>query len=426
MHVSSDDVADVIVVGAGAVGGSIAYEIARRGASVLVLDSGPGPASGCSYANAGLLSPSHVQPLATPENVAAGLRFMFSARSPFHVRPDPRLVPWLARFVRSAIPARVRHLTDRMQRLAGRGVVLHGEYAAAGLETGYQQLGSLDVYSRARYRSTGSGWLDATNARQIEPSLGPVAAAVHHPGDAQVASRRFVAATLDAARAHGARIRWNAPVQRLRSEGGRVNTVETAGGTFRAGQTVLAAGLGSVPVARSIGLRLPLRGAKGYVVDLDVEAGAPQIPITFKERRVVATPYPDRLRLCGTLELGSDDAPINQVRVQVIRDAGRHGLPGLRVRRTLQTWAGLRPSTPDGVPVLGRSSRYDNLVVATGHGMWGVVLAPVTGELVARDVVDGEPALYEPAFSPNRFAGLRLRRSAISSFEDDPRDAHLG
>lgn len=426
MHVSSDHAVDVVVVGGGAVGGSIAYETARRGASVLVLDAGRAPASGCSYANAGLLSPSHVEPLATPANVASGLRFMFSPRSPFHVRPDPRLVPWLARFVRSATPARVRRLTERMRQLATRSAVLHGEYAATGLDTGYQQLGSLDVYQSPRHASPRSRSLDASAARRLEPSLGPVTAAVHHPGDAQVASHSFVAATLEAARVHGAQIRWNTPVTRLRCDGSRVSAVETAAGTFHAGQVVLAAGLGSVPVARSIGVRLPLRGAKGYVVDLDVEAGAPQIPVTFKDHRVVATPYPDRLRLCGTLELGSDDSPINPGRVQTIHDAGRLGLPGLRVRRTLQTWAGLRPSTPDGVPVLGRSNRCDNVVVATGHGMWGLVLAPVTGELVAREVVDGHPALREPDFSPDRFAAPWWQRSAISSLEDDPRDVHLG
>jgi D-amino-acid dehydrogenase len=113
--------ADIVVIGAGAVGASIAYESARRGASVLVLDGGAGPWAGCSYANAGLLSPAHVEPLATPKNVAAGIRFLFSPHSPFHVHPDPRLLPWLARFVRSAGPSRVRRLTARMQRGAGPG-----------------------------------------------------------------------------------------------------------------------------------------------------------------------------------------------------------------------------------------------------------------------------------------------------------------
>ncbi|WP_219413379.1 NAD(P)/FAD-dependent oxidoreductase [Pseudonocardia nigra] len=426
MPTSPDRAADVVVVGGGAVGASIAYESARRGASVMVLDGGPHPATGCSYANAGLLSPSHVEPLATPANVAAGLRFLFSPRSPFHVRPDPRLVPWLARFVRSAAPERVRRLTARMQQLATRSLALHAGYAAAGLETGYQQLGSLDVYSSperweraATHVPAGAQLLDAAEARRLEPAVGEVAGAVHHPEDAQVDSRRFVRALLEAAQRDGARVRWGVAVTRLLRHGDRVTGVETPDGTFTAGHVVLAAGLGSAGLARGAGLRLPLRGAKGYVLDLDVAEGAPRIPVTFKERRVVATPYPDRLRLCGTLELGSDSAPMHAGRVQAIRDAGLHGLPGLRPRRTVETWAGLRPSTPDGVPALGRSARRPGLVVATGHGMWGIVLAPITAEMVARDILEGAPVLDEPAFTPDRFSGLRLPDLPIPSSEDD-------
>lgn len=405
--------ADVVVIGGGVIGASIAYESARRGASVLVLDGGAGPGAGCSYANAGLLSPAHVEPLATPKNVAAGVRFLFSPRSPFHVHPDPRLVPWLARFVRSAGPSRARRLTARMRRLAADSLRLHADYAAAGLDTGFQRRGALDVHLTERgwsralaaaHPSADARWLDADQARELEPSLGRLAGAVYHPEDAQVGSRSFVRSTLEAAARHGARVSWGTPVTRLVRAGARLCGVETAEGTVGADHVVLAAGLGSAALGRGIGLRLPLRGAKGYVVDLDVAGAAPRIPVTFKERRVVATPYADRLRLSGTLELGDDTPTVNQRRVLAIRDAGRLGLPRLDVRRTLETWAGLRPSTPDGVPAIGRTGRADNLVVATGHGMWGLVLAPVTGELVAQGIVEDAPVLAETDFSPDRFA----------------------
>jgi D-amino-acid dehydrogenase len=405
--------ADIVVIGGGVVGASIAYEAARRGASVLVLDGGPGPGAGCSYANAGLLSPAHVEPLATPKNVAAGVRFMFSPRSPFHVHPDPALVPWLARFVRSARPSRVRRLTARMHELATQSLRLHADYAADGLDTGFQQRGAIDVHltergwDRARVgrrASPDTQWLDADEARELEPSLGRLAGAVYHRKDAQVGSRSFVRSALAAAQRHGARVSWGVPVTGLARAGARLTGVETTDGKVGADHVVLAAGLGSTELGRGVGLRLPLRGAKGYVVDLDVAAGAPRIPVTFKERRVVATPYADRLRLCGTLELGDDTATVNQRRVRAIRDAGRLGLPRLDVRRTIETWAGLRPSTPDGIPALGRTERVDNLVIATGHGMWGVVLAPVTGELVARGIVEDAPVLDGADFSPDRFA----------------------
>jgi D-amino-acid dehydrogenase len=406
---------DVVVIGAGAVGASVAYELARRGASVTVVDQGPGVGGGCSYANAGLLSPSHVQPLATPANVAAGLRYMWRPDSPFYVRPSARLAPWLTRFVLSAGPRRARLLTERMRDLADRSLRLHGEYAGRGLATGFAANGALDVFVTERRfervleqlrtgRAHGTGMvLSADEARHLEPTLGDVAGAVFHPGEAQCDSLRFVDATLSAAQAHGAEVRWGTSVRRLEIRDGRIGGLETSAGRLSAGSYVLAAGLGSGRLSATAGIRVPMTGAKGYVIDVEVAGPAPRLPLTLAELRVVATPYPDRLRLCGTLELGSDSTTTSERRLEAIRAAGRRALPGLDVRKTIQTWAGLRPCTADGVPVIGRSERRDNLVVAAGHGMWGLVLAPVTGELVAQGVVEQQATLEDPDFAPDRF-----------------------
>lgn len=415
---------DVVVIGAGTVGASVAYESARRGASVIVLEAGPDIGNGCSYANAGLLAPSHVEPLTTPANVRAGMRYMFAPDSPFHLHPAPRLAPWFARFVKASGPARARELTARMQELAVHGTRLHGEYAERGLETGYQARGSLDVYltERAYARGTtdhgghgGSEVLSAAQARDLEPTLGEVAGAVFWPGDAQVGTQQFVRAALGAARADGAEIRWGTRATLVPGAHGRIAAVDTPDGRIVAGTYVVAAGLGSRRLCESVGIRMPMEGAKGYVVDSEVEGPAPRLPLSFRESKVVATPYPDRLRLCGTLELGTDPRSVSPQRVDAIRAAGRRGLPGIKTRRTLQTWAGLRPCTADGVPSLGRSGIRRDLVVAAGHGMWGLVLAPVTGELVARGIVEQAPTLHESAFAPDRFG--RTRRA--SSLRDE-------
>ncbi|UYM04711.1 NAD(P)/FAD-dependent oxidoreductase [Solicola gregarius] len=407
---------DVVVIGAGTVGASIAYEVARRGASVLVLDEGADIGNGCSYANAGLLAPSHVEPLTTPANVRAGMRYTFAPDGPFHVHPTPRLAPWFARFVKASTPGRARALTARMHELAVRGTELHAAYAERGLDTGYAANGAMDVFltekgferASAAHREGAGVLLSADEARDREPMLGDVAGAILRPDEAQVGTQQFVRATLKAAEEEGAQIRWSTAAQ-LATAGDRIVGVDTVDGRITAGTYVVAAGLGTAALCASVGIRMPMEGAKGYVVDIEVDGPSPRIPLSFRESKVVATPYTDRLRLCGTLELGGDPLAISGARVEAIRAAGRRGLPGVRERRTIQTWAGLRPCTADGVPSLGRSTSRRDLVVAAGHGMWGLVLAPVTAELVARGVVEGAPTLYEPAFAPDRFGTVRVR-----------------
>ncbi|MGH3358965.1 MAG: NAD(P)/FAD-dependent oxidoreductase [Nocardioidaceae bacterium] len=413
--------ADVVVIGAGAVGAAVAYETAKRGASVIVLDEGLDVGNGCSYANAGLLAPSHVEPLTTPANVAAGLRYMLRPDSPFHVHPTPRLAPWFARFVRASGPGRARRLTARMQELATHSLRLHAAYAEHGPDTGYRASGAMDVFltergfDRAARPGGGAELLSAAEARDREPTLGALAGAIYRPDEAQVGSQQFVGATLKAAQSYGAEVRWGTRARLLRGGPDRIAGVETTDGVIVGGSYVLAAGLASGALCESVGIRMPMAGAKGYVIDSEVDGVGPRIPLSFKELKVVATPYTDRLRLCGTLELGGDPHAVSASRVEAIRAAGRRSLPGVRYRRTLQTWAGLRPCTADGVPSLGRSGIRRDLVVAAGHGMWGLVLAPVTGELIARGIVEDAPTLHEAAFSPDRFGRTR---SSSRSDED--------
>ncbi len=420
--------ADVVIIGAGAVGAATACELARRGASVTVLEAGDAVGNGCSYANAGLLAPSHVEPLTTPANVLDGLRYMFAPDSPFHVHPNPKLLPWFLQFAAASTPRRARAMTARLQELAEHSLQLHAAYADDGMDTGYRHSGSMDVFlTEQHYEQTretfddGAGapgggthqpgadsgqtrLLTADETRTLEPALGTVAGAIHRPAEAICGSQEFVAATLKTAEQHGATIHWGTHVRQLDAGATRITGVSTNRGRFTGDEYVVAAGLESDRLCGNVGVRMPLQGAKGYVVDLEVTGEVPEIPMLFKELKVVATPYPDRLRLSGTLELGGDPRELNQRRIQAIRDAGDRGLPRLNISRTIQTWAGQRPCTSDGVPVIGRSTKRPNLTVTAGHGMWGLTLGPVTGELVARGLLEAAPTLHEAAFSPDRFS----------------------
>ena len=175
-------------------------------------------------------------------------------------------------------------------------------------------------------------------------------------------------------------------------EGGRRHVPEVV---------VLAAGVWSGQLARTADLRLPLLPAKGYSVTLEHADAQPRCPVMLSEARVAVTPFEDgRLRFAGTLELGAWDTRVSRRRVEAIRRAAEQYL---RVRATGgEVWCGLRPCTPDGLPLVGRVRELANLVVATGHGTLGVSLAPATAELVVAAALDGGGEGWE-ALRPDRF-----------------------
>lgn len=364
-----------VVIGAGAVGATVALELARAGEDVLVVDAGDGPGAGCSYANAGLLSPSHVEPMTTPLNVRLGMANLLDPKGPFRLNPRPALAPWLLSFLRSSRPRRARGLTAHLQDMARRSLELHLRYPAEGVETSCVQTGSVDV-------------------RGYETSV--------NEEDATCNTLTYVTAVLDAAVDAGATVRWGTPVEGLRRREGGVD-VRVAGEWLSPRTVVVAAGLGTEPLLEQVGLRLPMQAATGYVVDLERNDAVPDRPTTLKDHKVVVTPFADRVRLAGTLDLGDRSGVVQEHRVEAIREAVRTTFPDLAWDREIEVWRGERPCTSDGVPVIGRSALVPGLVVTSGHGMWGLVLAPVTAEWVRRGLVDGEAALSEPAFSPDRF-----------------------
>jgi D-amino-acid dehydrogenase len=160
---------------------------------------------------------------------------------------------------------------------------------------------------------------------------------------------------------------------------------------LRPGETVIAAGSWSAQCARMLDLRLRLQPAKGYSITIAAPPGAPRRPVLLSEGKIALAPLGDRLRIAGTLELSGLDTAVSGSRVNGIRQTVRSYLPGLDQAHTLETWCGLRPCTPDGLPLLGRAERYRNLSIACGHGHVGMGLAPASGKLIAQLVCGEQP-----------------------------------
>jgi D-amino-acid dehydrogenase len=409
---SGDVNPDVVVVGGGAIGACSALELARRGATVALLERGPSLASGCSAGNAGLICPSHSTPIANPTSLRNGLRWMLRRDSPFRLAPRPAALPWLTRFASAARASRAEAGARAIRALSVESLELHAALAAEGLDTGFERRGVLNVYATPDALAAGVGeasrsglraeLLDRDALAKLEPALAPAAGGVYYPDEAHCDPLRFVRAVGAAATAAGATVRTGVEVLALRP--GRVGiTVETSDGIHNPALVVLAAGAWSGRLARTAGVFLPLEGGKGYHVDVEPADGDVQIPSWIGESWVIATPLRDRLRLSGTLELAGLDTSIGRARVEAIHAGANRGLRQLAGRRVLEVWAGLRPCTPDGLPVVGSPAGTRGLVIAAGHAMKGISLAPVTGRLVA-DIVAGVEPRHDPApFSPDRF-----------------------
>ena len=428
---------DVLVVGGGGIGACVAYELAREGAAVALVEKGPRLASGCSAGNAGLIHPSHATPLATPQSLRQGIAWMLRRDSPFYLRPRPAIVPWLVRFAAASTHARARAGTAVLRSLGAASLDLHVELAAQGLDGGFERRGVLHVYETERGFAVGreearasraAGLnvevLGADEARAVEPALSAgVKGAAYYPEEAQCDPERFVEAVGRAAAELGARVETGVSVERLRPSRGRVEVVETSAGPVRPGSVVLAAGAWTGPLARTAGLYVPVEAGKGYHAEVDRGERPPAIPVFMQEARVIATPYADRVRLAGALELTGLDLRIDPVRVGAVVAAARRNvatLAGLPVRRT---WAGLRPCAPDGLPIVGRPERYENLVLATGHAMMGLTLAPITGRLVAELVASRTPSHDLRPLSPDRFRPFLRRPPRAAAAEPHERVA---
>jgi D-amino-acid dehydrogenase len=414
---------DVAIVGGGSVGLVTALELSKRGLRSVVFERSGDLLTSCSAGSAGLLSPAHSTPLPTPSAVREGLRYMARRDSPFSMRLRPTLIPWLLRFVVAARSSRVRAGTDALRELSFSSLALHEQYASDGLDTGLCARGALNIYETERGFEAGkaeaqalaacgikSDVLTGEQARELEPALSDrIVGGVFYADEAHCDPERFLGAIAEAAAEAGALIRTRAEVFGVRMSQARVEVLETAHGEVTPRNVVLANGAWTGELSRRVGRPIPIEGAKGYHVDLERASSDPSVPVYMQEARVIATPFEDRLRLSGTLQLTGLDMRLDQVRAMATLDAGRRTLRDISRNRVTEVWRGIRPCAPDGLPVIGPSGGIENVIFATGHAMKGLHLAPTTARLVADLLTGAEPAIDMRPFRPDRFQEFRRR-----------------
>ena len=412
----------VVVVGAGVVGLCAADALLRRGYRVTILERDAAPGEGCSYGNGGLIVPSHFEPLAAPGMVMTGLRMLRSKESPFGFtgRPSLALISWMAQFARAGTKGHVERSGPVLRDLNLASRALY-EDQYKDVEGAYDRQGELmiclsertlagEAHLAERAQSLGlrTRVLNSIELADFEPGARYEAAgAVYFEDDAHLTPALFMPALRNRVIAMGAELRDGAAVRELRVSGSRRCEVILEHEAIAPDEVVLAAGAWTGRLAATAGLHLPIMAGKGYGFTVAQPPVSPRYPAILVDGRVAVTPMRDGLRFVGTMELGPPSPPIpNEARLRGMRSAIASAYPAFRGFdfAGARVWTGLRPCPPDGMPYLGRSRCLKNVVFATGHGMMGMSLGPISGEIVAQ-VVAGEPtAVPLDLMSPDRYA----------------------
>ena len=405
---------DVVVVGGGIVGRSIAASVARRGSSVLLLDAA-GERFGTSDGNAGHLVPSHVVPFAAPGMVRAGLTSLVRRDGAFAISPKAgaAITSWLWQFARSATDRNVERAVPALRELLDVSIGEVHRLRDAGAHLDLAPGGLLQVARSAagatallHEHETMARWgvrtemLTAAEVAAREPALLPgVSAGLLLCDDERVDPALLLDAVLADAVAHGTRVA-RASVASVRTSP-RGAVVDTDRGRVAAHDVVLAAGVWTPSLTASLGASVPVRAAKGHSVTVVPPTVALRGPLLLLDERLAVTQLAAGLRITGGYQLTSArDRGIDPRRTaDLVRRAG--GAIDLAADCVpAHEWSGLRPATPDGVPVIGRLASAPAVVIATGHGMLGTSSGLGTGELVA-EILEGRRT-PEP-FSPQRF-----------------------
>ena len=414
----------VTVIGAGIVGSICALCAVRDGHDVTIVE--PEQAGGehaSSYGNSGWLSTHSVIPPAEPGVWKKLPRYVLDPLGPVSVRWDhlPRALPWLARYLASAATwDRVAVTARALRTLLADSPRIHAEIAqAAGVPALIVQTGVLHLYrSRADYARDDRAWqlrrdagvryreLDADELYRREPALHGYAFAIHveeagHCRDPGA----YTGAIFAHALARGARhVKTRATGWRI--EAGRLRAVQTDMGEIASDAAVVAAGARSGSLAVAAGDRVPLETERGYHVSIASPEAGPNTPVMAMDRKVIATSMSGGLRIGGQVEIAAYDAAPNWKRADVLREHALAMFPALPrdlPSERLRVWLGRRPSTPDGLPCIGRASASDDIVYAFGHGHVGLSASARTGRVVAQLISRNATEIALAPFDARRF-----------------------
>jgi D-amino-acid dehydrogenase len=385
----------VCVLGAGIVGLSAAWELLREGHAVTVVDRA-WPGAGASGGNGAQLSYAYVQPLADPGLWRQLPKLLLAADSPLKLRPqwDVDQWRWAAAFLAACRGSASRRATANLLSLAAQSRAAFEAWRAQEQpDCDFSASGKLVIYRDATSFAAARRQLalqQALGTRQeavtapecaaIEPALEEAAAGlaggIHTPGECAADCQKVCDALLRGIERRGARVLLGTGANAWKLRNGRAVALATSAGEIEADAFVVSLGTGSTHLARQLGLYLPVYPLKGYSITLAANDAAPRVSVTDAARKVVFARIGNRLRVAGMAELVGEDRHIPSDRIERLRAATSALFPQAATSADCEPWAGLRPATPTGIPIVGALPRGpSNVLFNTGHGALGFTLA---------------------------------------------------
>lgn len=414
----------VIVLGAGVVGVSTAYYLAKAGHQVTVVDRQSGAGLETSFANGGQISAEHVEPWADPAAFKAILTSIGRADAPlaFRIRADLDQWRWGLQFFRNCTTARARRNTERNLKLSfysrrllqelrsiidvdydlGTGGILEIFEDAKEFEGARRYAEEMKVHGYNKHAVDADGCVEIEHA--LESIKSKLAGGIFTPddeyGDALAFSQNIAGVCAEL----GVEFLYDTSIDKLNTDGGAVSSVDTSKGQLSADAIIVSMGSYSPKLLKPLGMRVPIYPAKGYSVTIPTNGSnsAPNISITDSKHRMVYTRLGDRVRVAGTAEIIGYDTEINEQRARSLLDVTMEQFPGCGDADKAEFWTGLRPLTPDGVPIIG-PTKFDNLYLNTGHGTYGWTMACGSGKAIT-DIIDGkQPEIDMSVYALTRF-----------------------
>ena len=406
------ELATAIVIGAGMVGLATAWHLQERGVEVTVIDR-DGVAAGSSWGNAGYLAPAKTLPLADPSVWTYGPRALIDADAALHVplRVDPGLWGFLARFVLHGTMRAWHRAMAALAPINSLALEAFDELADGGVAAttregpfviGFTGQAPAESFLEEVRRVRGHGLKVVVERLDAPASLAPiltdaVTSVYRMDGQRFIEPGPFVEALADAVRARGAQVRTGVGVSEVAGPG---EVVLESGERLAADSVVVATGAWLPRLARPLGVRVPVRAGRGYSFSVATEEPV-EHPVYLPTQRIACTPYQGRLRIAGTMEFLGPDEPPRQRRIRAMLSQVDGLLRGVDLDDRRDEWVGSRPVTPDGLPLVG-ATEVPGVYVAGGHGMWGIVLGPATGRLLAKQIVTGDIDRVLAPFDPLR------------------------
>ncbi|MDF8264822.1 NAD(P)/FAD-dependent oxidoreductase [Luteipulveratus flavus] len=413
--------AHVVVVGAGMVGLSTAWFLQEHDVDVTVIERS-GVAAGSSWGNAGWISPGLSVPLSDPSVLKYGLKAVLDPNSPLYVplRPDPRLARFLLGFARRCTPGQWMRTMHDFVPVNRRALGAYDALEAGGVKAISHEAPIMAAFLKAadaaglehEIELIHQAGLDlettevdnATLRAELPIVSDRVERAIRIGGQRYIDPGAYVDALAAAVQERGGEVVIGSNVRALRHGPQGVTVEMVSGEPVHGDAVVLATGAWLPELAARCGVRVPLRAGRGYSFSVAVTEPAAKpvpCPVYFPYERVACTPYGDRLRVGGTMEFADTEAPLNADRVDAIVRSGRPLLSGVDWDDRQDVWVGGRPVTVDGLPLVG-ATKVPRVWVNGGHGMWGITLGPLSGQLLAEQMVSGVvPSELRP-FDPTR------------------------